>query len=812
MMERSSQQGGGETRKGFPLVASDYKLFEEIGQGASAIVYRGLCVPLNEVVAVKTLNLEKCNSNLDDIRREAMTMSLISHANVVKAHCSFVVDQNLWVVMPYLAGGSCLHIMKAAFPDGFDEPVIATVLKETLKAIEYLHRQGHIHRDVKAGNILIDGNGAVKLGDFGVSACMFDTGDRQRSRNTFVGTPCWMAPEVMEQLHGYDFKADIWSFGITALELAHGHAPFSKFPPMKVLLMTMQNAPPGLDYDRDKRFSKSFKEMIAMCLVKDPAKRPTAEKLSRHSFFKQARSADYIARHVLEGLPPLGERVKNLKIKDAKLLAQKEMPYMEQEERSQSEYKRGVSSWNFNVEDLKMQAAMIQDDDNSPTARKAKEVEEVLKQVEEGPKSASRGTEGSASSSPKFLPKAAEPSLSRESSSERFQVPVTIHSITAETANDAGERVTRIRSGPSSNPVQPKSGNSSKSGTEYWRKEPTHIGRFDVFEDDPGLGSPKAHGSPREHRKSEDKMQPRQEKEEGEHRKDDERERYDDGSRDFIRRISSFSHVSDRGVQSYRGREEVRDRDRERDHRHSGRTSEEYSRTPQRERSFNGPFASVGDRSVMDHRPANGHQGGSRSTLGTKDITEEKTKVSSQKGPVLHKGRFSVTSDDVDLKSVSIHKSASVGDLSSVRRHPQAPPAPGSLLTHNFNLTTPIAALVPQLQHIYHCGQKQQEALTHLLNSLSPSDTTSFHSFHSNSRYSRNSSLGSSGDFLTDVSDRERDLLHQVSELQARVTTLMDELQNAKLKSVGLERQLNAIYNREEEERIRMEVVAKEER
>jgi serine/threonine-protein kinase OSR1/STK39 len=83
-----------------------------------------------------------------------MMMSLISHANVVKAHCSFVVDQNLWVVMPYLAGGSCLHIMKAAFPDGFDEPVIATVLKETLKAIEYLHRQGHIHRDVKVSWLL----------------------------------------------------------------------------------------------------------------------------------------------------------------------------------------------------------------------------------------------------------------------------------------------------------------------------------------------------------------------------------------------------------------------------------------------------------------------------------------------------------------------------------------------------------------------------------------------------------------------------------------------------------------------------------
>ncbi|KAF5800914.1 putative protein kinase STE-STE20-Fray family [Helianthus annuus] len=341
----------------------DYNLLEEVGYGASATVYRAIYLPSNHVVAVKCLDLERINSNLDDIRREAQTMSLIDHPNVIRAFCSFAVNQNLWVVMPFMAQGSCLHLMKSAYPDGFEESAIASILKETLKALEYLHRHGHIHRDVKAGNILLDTNGEIKLGDFGVSACMFDSGDRQRSRNTFVGTPCWMAPEVLQPGSGYDFKADIWSFGITALELAHGHAPFSKYPPMKVLLMTIQNAPPGLDYDRDKRFSKSFKELVAMCLVKDQTKRPTAEKLLKHSFFKQAKPPEISVKKLFADLPPLWHRVKALQIKDAAQLALKKMPSAEQEAISQSEYQRGVSAWNFNVEDLKFKASLMQDDD-----------------------------------------------------------------------------------------------------------------------------------------------------------------------------------------------------------------------------------------------------------------------------------------------------------------------------------------------------------------------------------------------------------------------------------------------------------------
>ncbi|XP_060191324.1 serine/threonine-protein kinase BLUS1 [Lycium barbarum] len=356
------------SEKKFPVNAKDYKLYEEVGDGVSATVYRALCIPLDEVVAIKVLDLEKCNNDLDGIRREVQTMILIDHPNVLRAHCSFTAGHSLWVVMPFMAGGSCLHIMKSSYPDGFEEPVIATLLREVLKALVYLHYHGHIHRDVKAGNILIDSNGAIKLADFGVAACMFDTGDRQRSRNTFVGTPCWMAPEVMQQLHGYDFKADIWSFGITALELAHGHAPFSKYPPMKVLLMTLQNAPPGLDYERDKRFSKSFKELVAACLVKDPKKRPSSEKLLKHPFFKQARGNDYLARTILDGLPPLGDRFRMLKAKEADYLLQNKAMYEDKDHLSQQEYIRGISAWNFNLEDLKNQAALLPDYDDIPDA------------------------------------------------------------------------------------------------------------------------------------------------------------------------------------------------------------------------------------------------------------------------------------------------------------------------------------------------------------------------------------------------------------------------------------------------------------
>jgi serine/threonine protein kinase len=235
-------------------------------------------------------------------------MSLCRHPNVLRVVCSFVHEEKLYLVTPFLAGGSCLDIMKTAFPEGIDEVAIATILKQALQGLEYMHSHGHIHRDVKAGNLLVDDDGTVRLADFGVSSSLMETGERGRRRKTFVGTPCWMAPEVMEQT-GYDYKADMWSFGITCIELATGHAPYAKYPPLKVLMLTLNNEPPTLDRDRTKyKYSKTFKELIDMCLQKEARKRPSAEKLLQHAFFKQAKKKQTLQQTLLKDLPPLETR------------------------------------------------------------------------------------------------------------------------------------------------------------------------------------------------------------------------------------------------------------------------------------------------------------------------------------------------------------------------------------------------------------------------------------------------------------------------------------------------------------------------
>ena len=285
----------------------DYELQTIIGYGSSAIVYQSIYKPLNRKVAVKEIDLDAFESNqIGELRRETQVMALCRNPNVLRVFASFVTGSKLYIITPLLSGGSCLDIMRIAHPDGFEEVTIATILRQVLMGLEYLHKNGHIHRDIKAGNVLIDDDGTVLLGDLGVTASL--EVDRSSSRKTFVGTPCWMAPEVMQQ-QPYDFKADIWSFGILALELAYGQAPFAKYPPIKVVMLTISNNPPVLDRDATKhKYSKHFKEMIELCLQKDPSKRQTAEKLLHHHFFRQAKRKQYLINNLISLIPPVYQR------------------------------------------------------------------------------------------------------------------------------------------------------------------------------------------------------------------------------------------------------------------------------------------------------------------------------------------------------------------------------------------------------------------------------------------------------------------------------------------------------------------------
>ncbi|CCG84688.1 protein of unknown function [Taphrina deformans PYCC 5710] len=263
--------------------SSHYELLGKLGTGSFGTVWKARYKDTEEIVAIKQIDLESSNEDIAEIQQEINLLGACDSKYITRYYESFVTGFRLWIVMEYLAGGSALDAMQDT---PFSEKQAAVVCRELLNGLKYLHIQGKIHRDIKAANVLLTGSGEVKLADFGVAAQLSSNMSR---RHTFVGTPFWMAPEVIKQA-GYDYKADIWSLGITAMEMLTGEPPLSEFHPMRVIFMIPKSPAPALP----SGFSAQCRDFVSRCLQKDVNTRPNAQDLLGHPFIRSAGSRDLL--------------------------------------------------------------------------------------------------------------------------------------------------------------------------------------------------------------------------------------------------------------------------------------------------------------------------------------------------------------------------------------------------------------------------------------------------------------------------------------------------------------------------------------
>eukprot|EP01113_Clastostelium_recurvatum_P015318 TRINITY_DN1850_c0_g1_i4.p1 TRINITY_DN1850_c0_g1~~TRINITY_DN1850_c0_g1_i4.p1 ORF type:complete len:996 (-),score=356.08 TRINITY_DN1850_c0_g1_i4:90-3077(-) len=264
-----------------------YAFSHKVGEGGAGEVFLATSLKTKEKVAIKKMKLKA--ANLKSILNEIGIMRGCVHPNIVKYFDSYVMGDELWVAMEFMGGGCLTEVLDQYRDVQLSEKHIAFICQEVLKSLEYIHHHHRVHRDIKSDNILIGSRGSIKLADFGYAAQLTAT---RTERNSVVGTPYWMAPELIRGTL-YDYKVDIWSLGIMVREMAEGEPPYLEYPPLRALfLLTTQGVPP---IKNPAKFTPEFHEFLGMCMEKEPHRRPDATTLLRHPFLRKASSSGELA-------------------------------------------------------------------------------------------------------------------------------------------------------------------------------------------------------------------------------------------------------------------------------------------------------------------------------------------------------------------------------------------------------------------------------------------------------------------------------------------------------------------------------------
>ncbi|KAI3658557.1 hypothetical protein MP638_002801, partial [Amoeboaphelidium occidentale] len=253
-----------------------FNLLDKLGEGSYGSVYKAIHKKSGTVVALKIVPIE---NDLEDIIKEINVMNGCDSPYIVRYYGSYFKNDNLWMFIEFCGAGSVADIMKVC-KTVMSEQEVAVIVRSALEGLKYMHERLKIHRDIKAGNILLNSKGECKLADFGVAGQLSDT---VAKRNTVIGTPFWMAPEIIQEV-GYGVSADIWSLGITAIEMSEGRPPYYNVHPMRALFIIPSRPPPTLE--NAKNFSEAFNKFIARCLVKNPEQRASAAQLLSVNWFK----------------------------------------------------------------------------------------------------------------------------------------------------------------------------------------------------------------------------------------------------------------------------------------------------------------------------------------------------------------------------------------------------------------------------------------------------------------------------------------------------------------------------------------------